>query len=143
MRKTLTQSAAVTLLFVEGILLFLVLLLVFSASLLVRVPLLAVQIGIAIRWLGVHPCLGAVLRRVPSTASVWWLMYWLRAALSTVSFVVLGLATVWVLKNPFGISGDATLVFALVLPLLAYLMISGKLAELRGPGGLVAKFQSA
>jgi hypothetical protein len=58
-----------------------------------------------------------------------------------VGFVLLGLATDWILKTRVGIQGDAVLVSAMLLPLLVYLSLSGHLAEFRGPGGLAAKFR--
>lgn len=67
----------------------------------------------------------------------------LMVAVGTVVLVVLGLLTLWEIADRLKIKGDAIAVFALLLPLLVYLVLSGQLTELSGPGGLNAKFRQA
>jgi hypothetical protein len=64
-------------------------------------------------------------------------------AVATVVLVVLGLLTLWEIANRLKIKGDAIAVLALLFPLLVYLVLSGRLTELSGPGGLNAKFRQA
>jgi hypothetical protein len=64
-------------------------------------------------------------------------------AVGTVVLVVLGLLTLWEIADRLKIKGDAIAVLALLLPLLVYLVLSGQLTELSGPGGLNAKFRQA
>ncbi len=67
----------------------------------------------------------------------------LMVAVGTVVLVVLGLLTLWEIANRLKIKGDAIAVLALLFPLLVYLVLSGRLTELSGPGGLNAKFRQA
>jgi hypothetical protein len=57
--------------------------------------------------------------------------------------VALGLVTLWEIASRLKIKGDAIAVVALLFPLLVYLVLSGQLTELSGPGGLNAKFRQA
>lgn len=57
----------------------------------------------------------------------------------SVLFLALGLFTVWFIKTALGIQGDAVFVSLCLVPILAYLIISGRLSEFRA-GGLEAKF---
>jgi hypothetical protein len=67
----------------------------------------------------------------------------LMVAVGTMVLVVLGLLTLWEIANRLRIKGDAIAVLALLFPLLVYLVRSGRLTELSGPGGLNAKFRQA
>ena len=59
-------------------------------------------------------------------------------------FVGLGLAILWAItswiNNKNTTVGDVVLAMLLVLPILIYALISGRLTELKGPGGVEAKF---
>ena len=63
-----------------------------------------------------------------------------RAIVFAVLFLVLSFGVLWFAKGILEIEGDAVLISLLLTPLLVYLIISGKLEEFRGPGGLEAKF---
>lgn len=71
----------------------------------------------------------------------------LRPLLLVLLFVGLGIflvwaADYWINGDEVTTVGDAVLVSLLVMPILIYTIISGSLAELRGPGGLGATFNS-
>ncbi len=81
-------------------------------------------------------------------------MSWIRAVLPrdtkehaaltmSVLFLVLGLAVVWVTKSLAGVDADAVLVSLLLIPVLVYMVVSGRLTEFKGPGGLEARFRDA
>jgi hypothetical protein len=57
-------------------------------------------------------------------------------------FLVLGLLVVWLVKGIANVEpvGDAVFVSLLLMPALVYMIVSGRMKELRGPGGLGAKF---
>lgn len=67
----------------------------------------------------------------------------IRAIWLSVLFLVLGCLVLWLVKSVMGVEGDAVFVSLLFIPLLVYVIISGKLEELKGPGGLEAKFAKA
>ena len=56
--------------------------------------------------------------------------------------VVFGFLGMW-LAQMSGMQGEAVFVALLIVPALVYVIISGKLEELKGPGGLEAKFVRA
>jgi len=54
-------------------------------------------------------------------------------------FLVLGFFVIWYTKKTVNIDGDAIYVSLLFFPVLVYLLVSGKIKELKGPGGLEVK----
>lgn len=64
----------------------------------------------------------------------------LTAVAVVVLFVGLALLGIWLAKNRLGIADSATLIALLVVPLLLYGIVSGRLTEFSGPGGWGAKF---
>lgn len=64
----------------------------------------------------------------------------LRAFAAAVSATLIGVALVAVLQKGVGIGDSATTVALLLVPLLVYGIVSGRLRELTGPGGWGAKF---
>lgn len=63
----------------------------------------------------------------------------------TLLLLILGLAAVWTAKNGLGLDTekDAVFVSLLLVPLLAYMLFSGRIQEIRAPGGIEAKFREA
>jgi hypothetical protein len=55
-------------------------------------------------------------------------------------FFILGLSSLWYISNYLNFVGDITPSFIILLPVLTYLILAGKIGELKGPGGLEAKF---
>jgi hypothetical protein len=70
----------------------------------------------------------------------------LRLLLMSLLFVCLGLVLLWAarywMNDPATAMGDAVFVALLIMPILIYAIISGRLTELRGPGGLGATFNN-
>src|SRR4051812_46075546 len=64
----------------------------------------------------------------------------LRACAAAASTTVIGIILVAVLQRGVGITDSATTVALLLVPLLVYGMVSGRLMELTGPFGWGAKF---
>ncbi len=64
----------------------------------------------------------------------------IRHVLLSLFFLAPGLFVIWIANSHLGIKGDAVFVSVLVLPVLIYLIVSGRLKEFKGPGGLEAKF---
>lgn len=64
----------------------------------------------------------------------------LRALAAAAGATVIGIALVAVLQKGVGIADSATTVALLLVPLLVYGIVSGRLRELTGPGGWGAKF---
>lgn len=64
----------------------------------------------------------------------------IRAIVSFILFLALGFLVLWIAKSVMKIEGDAVFVALLFVPLLVYVILSRKLEELKGPGGLEAKF---
>jgi CBS domain-containing protein len=58
-------------------------------------------------------------------------------------FLLLGFAIVWFVKTIVKIEDNAVYVSLLFIPVLVYVIISGRLKELKGPGGLEARFSEA
>jgi hypothetical protein len=67
----------------------------------------------------------------------------LRAILIAILFLALGLFVLWITKTLLNIEGDLIFVSLLFVPIIVYAIYSGKLEELKGPGGLEAKFARA
>lgn len=55
-------------------------------------------------------------------------------------FLFLGFGAVWAIKFIVNVDKDSVFVSILFMPALVYLIVSGKLKEFKGPGGLEAKF---
>ncbi|MEZ4744767.1 MAG: hypothetical protein R3C41_01740 [Calditrichia bacterium] len=66
-----------------------------------------------------------------------------RAIVLTLSFLGGGFLTLWFLKEFLGIATDGILIAMILLPLIIYLVVSGRVSELKTPGGLEAKFKEA
>lgn len=64
----------------------------------------------------------------------------IRAIVSFILFLALGFFVLWIAKSVMKIEGDVVFVALLFVPLLVYVILSRKLEELKGPGGLEAKF---
>ena len=58
----------------------------------------------------------------------------------SIMFLVLGIFALWVLKTWLNMQQDVVLVSILLVPILVYMIFSGRLQEIRGPGGLSATF---
>jgi len=65
-----------------------------------------------------------------------------RSILIAVLFLILGGLIVWLAKVLLKIEGDAIFITLLLVPILVYLIASGRLTELRGPGGLELKLSN-
>lgn len=66
-----------------------------------------------------------------------------RALIAAIAFLLLGFVILWVTKTILNIEGDVVYVSLLFVPIIVYAIYSGKLEELKGPGGLEAKFTKA
>ncbi len=66
-----------------------------------------------------------------------------RAALVTLIFLGGGFLALWVVKSVLGIDADSVFIAMLLLPLIVYFVVSGRISELKTPGGLEAKFREA
>ena len=66
----------------------------------------------------------------------------LTAFLVSILFLALGFLTLWFTKTMLNMQQDAVLVSILLIPILIYLILSGQLKEIRGPGGLTATFMA-
>lgn len=62
------------------------------------------------------------------------------AIFASILFLALGLISIWITKGVLDIKGDAVFVSLLLFPILVYMIFSGRLKEIRAPGGLEAKF---
>lgn len=60
--------------------------------------------------------------------------------LIAILFLVIGFLAVWSMKAVAINAGDAVFVSLLLVPLMAYVILTGRLKELKAPGGLEAKF---
>lgn len=72
----------------------------------------------------------------------WWASKEAKGLLIAILFLILGLLIIWVFKIMQISPGDAVFVSMLLLPVLIYMIVSGKLSEFKAPGGLEAKFVS-
>jgi CBS domain-containing protein len=61
----------------------------------------------------------------------------------SIAFLAFGLLTVWVSKTVLKLDSNAVFVSLLLLPIVVYVIVSGRLGELKAPGGLEAKFVTA
>jgi predicted transcriptional regulator len=66
----------------------------------------------------------------------------LSAIARTLIFLAAGLGIFWHAKTKLAIAGEGLLISLLLLPLLVYVIISGRIQELKAPGGLEAKFRT-
>ena len=64
------------------------------------------------------------------------------AIIISIIFLVGGLGILWFIDTMLGIEGEAVPVFMLLMPVLIYMIMSGKIKELKGPGGLEAVFNT-
>ncbi|HEY0075114.1 MAG TPA: hypothetical protein VGB77_13535 [Abditibacteriaceae bacterium] len=62
------------------------------------------------------------------------------AMVTTFFFLPIGLLILWFAKTVLGISGDAVLATLVVIPVLIYCIISGRIKGFKGPGGIEATF---
>ncbi len=62
------------------------------------------------------------------------------AMLASIVFLALGVLAVWLSNELLDIEGEAVFVALLLLPVVVFMILSGRVRELRGPGGLEAKF---
>ena len=62
------------------------------------------------------------------------------AILRAFLFLFAGFIALWFAKHAIGIKEESVLVSLLLLPLLVYVILSGKIQELKAPGGIEAKF---
>jgi CBS domain-containing protein len=67
----------------------------------------------------------------------------LTAVIVVSMFLEYAVVAMWLAKNKVGIADSVTLVALLVIPLLLYGIVSGRLTEFSGPGGWGAKFREA
>ena len=63
-----------------------------------------------------------------------------RAIVISALFLAAGCIVLWFAKTVLGIQGDAVLISLLIIPVLIYVIVSGKLEEFKAPGGVEAKF---
>jgi hypothetical protein len=62
------------------------------------------------------------------------------AILRAFLFLFAGFIALWFAKHAIGIKEESVLVSRLLLPLLVYVILSGKIQELKAPSGIEAKF---
>ncbi len=62
------------------------------------------------------------------------------AILISILFLAIGILSIWVTKTGLQITTDAVYVSLLLVPIVIYMVFSGRLKELRAPGGLEATF---
>ena len=55
--------------------------------------------------------------------------------------LIVGVALLWFVRRVVGATASGVLIALLVLPTIAYLVVSDRLSEISGPGGLSAKFR--
>ncbi len=67
----------------------------------------------------------------------------LKAIAISVVFLILGFLVVWLAKKLVNMEGDAIYVTLIFIPVLVYVIITGRLTEFKGPGGLEARFTEA
>ena len=60
----------------------------------------------------------------------------------SIIFLLLGFLVIWAMKSMLITTGDAVLIFLLLAPILVYVIFTGRLSELKGPGGLELKLQT-
>ena len=64
-----------------------------------------------------------------------------RAILWSVGFLLMGILTIYSLQKYAGIEGETVLVAVLLGPIVIFLILSGKISELKTPGGLSLVFK--
>ena len=64
-----------------------------------------------------------------------------RAILWSVGFLIMGILTIYSLQKYAGIEGETVLVAVLLVPIVIFLILSGKISELKTPGGLSLVFK--
>src|SRR5688572_1825531 len=66
----------------------------------------------------------------------------LKAIAASTLFLALGLLVIWFTKDRLKITSDSDAIFIslLLIPVVVFLIFSGRLRELKAPGGLEAKF---
>jgi CBS domain-containing protein len=62
------------------------------------------------------------------------------AILMSILLLALGFLAIWITKNVLKIEADAVFVSLLLIPIIIYMVFSGRLKEIRAPGGLEASF---
>jgi len=60
--------------------------------------------------------------------------------ISTIFFLTLGFLIIWFSKNYFPLDNNVADSILLLLPIFIYMLFSGRITELKAPGGLEAKF---
>jgi hypothetical protein len=60
----------------------------------------------------------------------------------SIVFLLLGFLVVWAMKSMLITAGDAVLISLFLVPILVYVIFTGRLSELKGPGGLELKLQT-
>lgn len=67
----------------------------------------------------------------------------LKAISFSLAFLSLAFLSMWFLKDIMQIDRDTVYVAVLLIPALVYMIVSGRITEFKGPGGLAAKFAEA
>ena len=60
--------------------------------------------------------------------------------LVSILFLALGFLAIWLTQSMRVTAGDAVFVSLLLIPIIVYVIVTGRLGELKAPGGLEAKF---
>jgi CBS domain-containing protein len=60
--------------------------------------------------------------------------------LVSILFLALGFLAVWLMQSMHVAAGDAVFVSLLLIPIIVYVIFTGRLGEIKTPGGLEAKF---
>lgn len=58
----------------------------------------------------------------------------------SILFLAVGFLAVWLTQSMISAAGDGVFVSLLLLPIIVYVIFTGRLSELKAPGGLEAKF---
>lgn len=64
-----------------------------------------------------------------------------KAILWSIGFLTMGILTIYSLQKYVGIEGETVLVAVLLVPIVIFLILSGKISELKTPGGLSLVFK--
>ena len=62
------------------------------------------------------------------------------AIIISLVFLLTGFIILWITKSLIKIEGEAALISLLLIPMFIYVIVSGKIKEFKGPGGLGATF---
>lgn len=57
----------------------------------------------------------------------------MKASFEAALWLIVGLVAVFVSRNLLGLTGEPTLVAVLLLPMVLYMVLSGRISELTGP----------